>query len=155
MKKNLPLVIVTLLSALSLCLAQAEGAESKKDAGTDALAQKIIDNSRATWEAYKSRNVSTIKEYTAEDYASYGSTGPSDLKQDIAGINDKSLTIEAYTIDDPKVTMATKDVAILRYKNDLKGTVQGKPLKPAYVTEVWVKRGGKWQIVSYQETPMN
>jgi Domain of unknown function (DUF4440) len=156
MKKNLPLVIVTLLSALSLCMAQTEGtSESKtKSAGGDVLAQRIIDNSRATWEAYKSRNVSTIKEYTAEDYASYGLTGPSDLKQDIATISDKSLTIEAYTIDDPKVTMATKDVAILRYKNDLKGTAQGKPLKPAYITEVWVNRGGKWQIVSYQETPL-
>ena len=154
MKKNLPLFIVTLLSALSLCMAQTEGAESKKDAGGDALAQKIIDSSRATWEAYKSRNVSTIKEYTAEDYASYGLTGPSDLKQDIATITDKSLTIEAYTIDDPKVTMATKDVAILRYKNDLKGTIQGKPLKPCYVTEVWVNRGGKWKIASYQETPL-
>jgi hypothetical protein len=150
MKKNLPLFIVTLLAAFHLCLAQAEGAESKKDA----LAQKIIDNSRANWEAYKSRNVSALKEYTAEDYESYAVTGPSNRQQDIAGITDKSLTVEAYTIDDPKVTVATKDVAILRYKCDLKGTIQGKPLKPCYVTEVWVNRGGKWQIVSYQETPL-
>jgi hypothetical protein len=155
MKKNILFVTVTLLAALSLCIAQTQGtSESKtKGAGGDVLAQKIIEISRATWEGYKNRNVSTIKEYTAEDYASYGSTGPSNLKQDIADITDKSLSIEAYTIDDPKVTMATKDVAILRYKNELKGTAQGKPLKPAYVTEVWVNRGGKWQIVSYQETP--
>ena len=146
MKKTLLLVIVTLSVALSLCITQASVGED--------VAQKIIDNSKATWEAYKSGNIAGIKEYTAEDYASYGATGPSDLKQDIAQITAKSLTIDAYTIDDPKVTMATKDVAILRYKNQLKGTAQGKPLKPCYVTEVWVDHGGKWKIVSYQETPL-
>jgi hypothetical protein len=150
MTKNLSLVIVTLLVTVGLCMAQTGSMQS---AGGD-VAQKIIANSKATWEAYKSGNVSGIKEYTGEDYASYGATGPSDLKQDLAQITAKSLTIESYTIDDPKVAMATKDVAILRYKNQLKGTAQGKPLKSCYVTEVWVNRAGKWQIVSYQETPL-
>jgi hypothetical protein len=155
MKNNLSLFTVTLLAALGLCMAQTESAsESKTKSAGDVLAQRIIENSRATWEGYKSRNVSTVKKYTAEDYVSYGLTGPSNLQQDIAGLTDKSLTIESYTITDPKVTMATKDVAILRYKADLKGTIQGKPLKPVYATEIWVNRGGKWQIVSYQETPL-
>jgi ketosteroid isomerase-like protein len=144
MKKNLSLFIVTLLVTLSLCMAQTESS----------LAQKIVENSKATWEAYKSRNVSALKEHAADDYASFAVTGPSNLQQDIAGLTDKSITIEAYTITDPKVTMATKDVALLRYKCELNGTIQGKPLKPAYVTEVWVNRGGKWKIVSYQETPL-
>ncbi len=33
----------------------------------------------------------------------------------------EKLTIESFTIDEPKVTWATKDVAMLRYKCDLKG----------------------------------
>jgi len=48
--------------------------------------------------------------------------------------------------------MATNDVAILRYKCNLKGSMEGKKFKPSYATEVWVNRGGKWMIVSYQET---
>lgn len=151
MKKDLPLFIVTLFAVLTICMAQTGASESN---GGNVLAQKIIENSRSTWEAYKNRNISALKEYTAEDYASFAVPGPSNLQQDIAGLTDKSITIEAYTITDPKVTMATKDVAIHRYKCELKGTIQGKPLQPAYVTEVWVNRGGKWQIVSYQETPL-
>src|SRR5262245_43180781 len=147
MKKNLLFVFVTLLAALSFCVAQIKSADAED------VSQKIIDNSKATWEAYKTGNVSAIKEYTGEDYASFGLTGPSNLQEDLASITNKSLTIQSYTIDEPKVTMAAKDVAILRYKNDLKGTMQGKPLEPCYVTEVWVKRGDKWKIVSYQETP--
>jgi hypothetical protein len=65
------------------------------------------------------------------------------------------LTIESYTLDDPKVLKITKDVAILRYKCDLKGSFDGKTFKPVYATEVWVNRGGKWQIVSYSETPVS
>src|SRR5262245_54096604 len=105
MKKHLFFVILTYFAVLSLSIAQTQGT---KNAGGDALTQKIIDHSRATWEAYKNRNVSAIKEYAAEDYASFGLTGPSNLKLDLAGINDKSLVVESYTIEDPKVTMATK-----------------------------------------------
>ncbi len=155
MRKNLPLVLVTLLALATLCTAQT-GATSKsksKNAGGSSLDQMIIGKSRETWEAYKSRNIAAIKALTAEDYVAYTLTGPSNLQQDIATID--KLTIESYTIDDPKVSMATKDVAILRYKCDLKGSFDGKPFKPVYGTEVWVNRGGKWQIVSYTETPVS
>jgi hypothetical protein len=152
MRKTLPLIVITLLAIASLF-----GAASRASAQTTAKAadsdQTIIDNSRATWEAYKSRNIAAMKALTAKEYASNAVTGPSTLQQDIDTID--KLTIESYTIDEPKVTWVTKDVAILRYKAALKGSYEGKPFGPAYATEVWVKRGGKWQIVSYQETPVN
>jgi hypothetical protein len=113
----------------------------------------IVEKSRATWEAYKNRNIGAMKALTGDDYASYALTGASNLKQDIDTID--KLTIEAYTIDDPKVSWVTKDVAILRYKCNLKGSYDGKPFAPVYATEVWVNRGGRWQIVSYQETPVS
>lgn len=156
MKKNLTLVVITLLAAAALCIAQT-GATLKsksKNAGGNSLDHMIINKSKETWEAYKSRNVAAMKALTAKDYVSNPLSGPSNLQQDIATI--EKLTIESYTIDDPKVSMATKDVAILRYKCDQKGSFDGKPLiSPVYATEVWVNRGGKWQIVSYSETPVS
>ncbi len=155
MRKNLPLVVITLLAAATLCIAQTDATSKSKskNVGGSTFDQMIIGKSRATWEAYKSRNIAAMKALTAEDYVAYALTGPSNLQQDIATID--KLTIESYSIDDPKVSMATKDVAILRYKCDLKGSFDGKPFKPVYATEVWVKRGGKWQIVSYTETPVS
>jgi Domain of unknown function (DUF4440) len=152
MRKTVPLVVITLLAVASLSGARtAATAKSKpKPAGSD---QMIISNSRATWEAYKSRNIAAIKALTAKEYVSFTVAGPSNLKQDIDTI--EKLTIESYTIDEPKVTWVTKDVAILRYKCDLKGSYDGKQFGPVYATEVWVNRGGKWWIVSYQETPMS
>jgi hypothetical protein len=154
MRKNRPLVVITLLATATLCIAQT-GATSKsnsKDAGGKSLDQMIISKSKETWEAYKSRNIAAMKALTAQDYVSNPLSGPSNLQQDIATID--KLTIESYRIDDPKVTMVTKDVAILRYKCDQKGSFDGKPfISPVYSTEVWVNRGGKWQIVSYTESP--
>ncbi len=155
MRKNLPLVVITLLAAATLCFAQTE-ADSKaksKNAGGNSLDQMIMNKSKETWEAYKSKNIAAMKALTAEDYVSYSQAGPSNLQQDIATID--KLNIESYTLDDPKVSMATKDVALFRYKCDLKGSFDGKPFKPVYATEVWVNRGGKWQIVSYTETPVS
>jgi len=149
MRKNLPLVLLILMAATTLCIAQTDA--TKPNQASKNLDQKLIDNSRATWEAYKSKNVAAIKALTAEDYVSYTLAGPSNLKQDLDTIG--KLNIENYTIDDPKVTWATKDVAILRYRCDLKGSMEGKTFVPVYSTEVWVNRGDKWQIVSYQETP--
>ena len=154
MRKNFPLIVFSLLAVATLCIAQT-GATSKsrsqKEGGS--IDQAIVGKSRETWEAYKSRNIAAMKALTGEDYASNALTGPSNLQQDIATID--KLTIESYTLDDPKVSWATKDVAILRYKCDLKGSYDGKPFGPVYATEVWVNRGGKWQIVSYSETPVS
>jgi hypothetical protein len=153
MRTKLSLVVATLLAATTLCIAQTGAPSKSKQAGKSRSDQMLIDNSRATWEAYKSRNIPAIKALTAEDYVSYTLAGSSNLQQDIATI--EKLTIESYTLDEPKVTWATKDVAILRYRCDLKGSFDGKPFQPVYATEVWVNRGGKWLIISYTETPVS
>ena len=152
MRKKLAVVVITLLvaAALSTKVRSAVSNISANSAqGTD-LDRTIIGKSKEVWEAYKSKNVAAIKALSGEDYVSYTQAGPSNLQQDIATID--KLTIESYTLDDPKVMKPTKDVAILRYKCDLKGSMDGKPFRPVYATEVWVNRGGKWQIVSYSET---
>lgn len=115
--------------------------------------QMLVANSRAVWEAYKSRNTAAMRALTADEYVSHTQAGPSDLKRDIETIG--KLTIEAFTIDDPKVTWVTEDVAILNYKCDLRGSFEGKPFKPVYASEVWVNRGGNWRIISYAETPLS
>ena len=105
-KKNyFPLIAIALLAVASLGITQTA---AKTKTNRDKM---IVEQSRATWEAYKTRNVAAMKALTGDDYASNAVTGPSNLKMDIDTID--KLTIEAYTIDDPKVSWVTKDVAIL------------------------------------------
>ena len=155
MRKKLSLIVVALLVTATLCIFGIDGAaksQPKSGEGKD-FDQMIMNRSKEVWEAYKSRNVAAIKALSGEDYASFTQAGPSDLKQDIATID--KLNIESYSVDNAKVSKATKDVAILRYKCDLKGSFEGKTFGPVYATEVWVNRGGKWVIVSYSETPVS
>jgi hypothetical protein len=150
--KVVPLALVSLLTASALCIAQADASSKSKakPPGAGHSDQMLVDNSRAVWEAYKSRNTAAMRALTADEYVAHTQEGPSNLKQDIDTI--QKLTIESYSIDEPKVTWVTKDVAILNYKCALKGSYEGKPFKPVYATEVWVNRGGKWRIISYTET---
>ncbi|HUE83922.1 MAG TPA: nuclear transport factor 2 family protein [Pyrinomonadaceae bacterium] len=150
-RKNL-FILTAVVVAIPLCLAQIISAakSSTNNQAENSLDQMIVGKSRETWEAYKTRNIGAIKALAAPEYGAFTQTGPSNLQEDIANI--QKLTIASYTIDEPRVSRVTKDVVILRYRCDLKGSFDGKPFVPVYATEVWVNRGGKWQIVSYQET---
>ena len=150
--KAVSLALVSLLAASALCIAQTDATSKSKakSSGAGHSDQMLVNNSRAVWEAYKSRNTAAMRALTADEYVAHTQEGHSNLKQDIDTI--KKLSIEAFSIDDPKVTWVTKDVAILNYKCNLKGSYDGKPFKPVYATEVWVNRGGKWRIISYTET---
>ena len=158
MRMKLSFVVITVLMA-SLLLVDIGNAENPDTniatnvAGQNDFDQMIIKRSKEVWEAYKNRNVAAIKALTGEDYGAFTLAGPSNLQQDIATID--KLTIESYTLDEPKVSKPAKDVAILRYKCDLKGSFEGKPFRAVYATEVWVNRRGKWLIISYSETPVS
>ena len=114
--------------------------------------QSVIDNSRATWEGYKTKNVAAIKALTAPRYPP--SRCPARPISRRTSRRWASWEILSFTIDEPIVTWAGKNVAILRYKNDLKGSFDGKAFKPVYASEVWFNEGGKWRIISYTETPV-
>src|SRR5438093_4776972 len=103
MKHKFCLVFIALLAAAPLCLAQTNVTSKPKSqhAAGSHSDQILIDNSRSTWEAYKSRNIAAIKALTAEDYVTHAQEGPSNLQQDIDTI--EKLTIESFTIDEPKV----------------------------------------------------
>ena len=152
--KVVSIALASLLTASTLCIAQTDAAKSKSmHSAADHSDQMMVANSRAVWEAYKNRDTAAMKALTADEYVAHTQAGPSNLKQDVDTI--QKLTIEAFSIDDPKVTWVTKDVAILTYKCNLKGSYEGRAFKPVYATEVWVNRGGKWRIISYAESPLS
>ena len=139
-------------SSAAPCATPVAATPAAQPAAASRADQSVIDNSRATWEGYKTKNVAAIKALTAPRYSAFTLSGPSNLAQDIETMG--KLEILSFTIDEPIVTWAGKNVAILRYKNDLKGSFDGKAFKPVYASEVWFNEGGKWRIISYTETPV-
>ena len=126
MKRLLPLVVLTLLAATTICIAQT-GAPSKpksETTGGNSLDEMIISRSKQVWEAYKNRDTAAMKALTADEYVAHTQAGPSNLKQDVDTI--QKLTIEAFSIDQPKTKvlagklrdLGMSDVLILTDKLD-------------------------------------
>ena len=63
--------------------------------------------------------------------------------------------ISSYEMKGLQVIPLTKDVVLLTFRADIKGTFRGRKMaSKVRVVETWVKREGKWLQASYQTTPV-
>jgi len=115
-------------------------------------AQHVIGFERFSWESYKNRNSTGIDMIVADDYVGLFHGGLSTKSSDQQTL--AKLVIRSYSIEEPKVQFLGKDVAVLRYRNNLIGTYDGVPLasKPLFATAIYARRNGLWQLAGYQET---
>lgn len=93
--KVVPLVLVSLLTASALCIADATSKSKAKPPAAGHSDQMLVDNSRAVWEAYKSRNTAAMRALTADEYVAHTQAGPSNLKQDIDTIQNSRSRLTA------------------------------------------------------------
>ena len=94
------------------------------------------------------RDTSDSMAFTAPD----GST--SGKAEAIAGLKSGDLKYESSVLSDFKV-MQYGDTAVVTYQSVDKGSYKGQDISGTYRwTDVWVKHGGKWQIVAGQGTPV-
>jgi ketosteroid isomerase-like protein len=94
-------------------------------------------------------DASASERYLAETYIFTGPDGMVTNKaQNVADLKSGDLKFQSATLDDAKVNVYG-DTAIVTFASDDKGTYKGKDISgKTRWTDVFVKRGGKWQIVS-------
>ncbi len=105
--------------------------------------------------AFKDRDVAVIKQLTTPDHIAitpfYGE--PQARAEEIKSLPD--LKVTEYTEGKFNVRFLSKEVVLITYPLQVKGTFKGKKLfSKNYASSVWVKRGGKWLEAFYQETPV-
>jgi uncharacterized protein (TIGR02246 family) len=118
-------------------------------------AKEVERSVRAIQAAFNKGDVDTLKGLMTEDhvttltYARFANTA--DQLEVLS-----EFKFSEYKIDGLKVKALTNDVVLVSYQATIKGTYKGKEVpSPVQVTEVWVRRGGKWLQASYQETPLD
>jgi ketosteroid isomerase-like protein len=118
------------------------------------VAKEVETAVHAIQTAFNKGDVDTLKYLMSDDlvtiltYAHF-----SNAADQLKALSDWKFS--EYKIDELKVKVLTRDVALASYKAAIKGTYQGKEVpSPVRVAEVWVKRDGRWVQASYQETPM-
>ena len=65
------------------------------------------------------------------------------------------LAVTRYTLDEPRVVALAPEAVLLTYRLTRQSSFKGQELPPSCdASSVWVRRGDRWLIAFYQETPL-
>jgi ketosteroid isomerase-like protein len=126
------------------------------DAPQDSASKDVEKALRALNEAFKNRDADAIQRLMTDNHVAITPyyRGPRTKAEQLKNLPDLKMT--EYTMGAVKVTLISKDIALITYPLTMKGTYQGKELAPKnYASAVWVLQNGKWLEASYQETAID
>lgn len=114
----------------------------------------IVALEKRAFEAWKNKDKRFFEEHMAEDGQYLDLNGAGGKAQYVQAIIDNNCTVNSYALDKTKVTMLSKDTALLTYRYTYDIVCGGKPeAGPLWASTVYVKRGGQWLIAFHQEIP--
>ncbi|HYW38927.1 MAG TPA: nuclear transport factor 2 family protein [Terriglobales bacterium] len=154
-------VVVCVLWLPSLALAQhptmpAKTGENRPSSSVSAdsgLKDMFESKIKVEWEALKNKDKTGYAEFLADDYEGVEVDGRGERNK-IQAVNElPSQNVFNYTLWGYKLTSLGPDAALVIYEV----TIQFPPKSQihysrVYISEIWVKRAGKWQELHYQET---
>ena len=141
-------VIALTLVALAFTLAPGQ---AKRD---DSAGAEIVALERRAFEAWKNKDKRYFEANMAEDGQYLDPEGVGGKAQYIRAIIDNNCTINSYALDKTKVTMLSKEAALLTYSYTYDIVCGGKPEAGVlWASTVYVKRGDRWLIAFHQEVP--
>ena len=142
------------LAASALVLAQAPEAKNAlpPTQDTEAVLMKMERDAAA---ALTKRDLAAFGGVLSDDAVVTGPDGAVQTKAQLLGdIKSGSLVIESTVISDMKVRVFG-EAAVVTYTTTDKGKYKGRDISGRYRwTDTFVRRGGKWQIVAGQGTPI-
>jgi hypothetical protein len=150
------------LAGLSgLALAQNPAASSKMgesrpsssvsaDAGLKDMFESKI---KVEWEAIKNRDQKAYGDLLADDYEGVEVDGGGERNK-IQAVNEMpQQNVLNYTLWGMKLVPLGPDAAFVIYESTMRFPPKAQiRFSRVYITELWMKRGGQWKEVHYQET---
>jgi ketosteroid isomerase-like protein len=148
------IMFVILLAAVSLALGQTES----QQAGKDSIAVQEVKEMTAKYrEALVQRDMTALKHIWADDYLFTNANGALLTKaQRLANLESGASGFESINPNDDEVNFRVYgDVVVVNSRVTLKGRYSGKETSGQFRSlHVWVRRGGGWQLVANQITPI-
>jgi hypothetical protein len=144
---HLILSLTVVLALPAITLAKEKGTSADVEATLKKIEQELVDT------IVKS-DTSAFEKYLASDYLGIGPDGVTQNKSELlADIKSGTLKLESSTLSEMKVQVTSPDMAVVVYRTTDKGAYKGKDVTGEYRwLDVFVKRGGKWQIAIDQGT---
>jgi hypothetical protein len=146
---HLLLTLAVSLALPMIAVAKEKGTDADVEATVKKIEQEILDG------ILKS-DTSALEKYLTSDYLGIGPDGATKSKSEfLSDVKSGTLKIESSTMSDIKVQVADPNMAVVVYRTNDKGTYKSKDVTGEYRwLDVFVKRGGKWQIAIDQGTPI-
>lgn len=143
------MLLVFALAVPVLTLAQQQSKAEK-----EVLA--VVEEIRQAYFKGGSEILAILDKYIADDYVRISGRGELNSKADIQnGWKSGALKIESFEFSDLKAHTYGKTVVIVEGIETGKGTYLGRPWAGANrFSRVFVKQGGIWKNVQYQDTPI-
>jgi ketosteroid isomerase-like protein len=123
------------------------------NSGETETIREIVDMERQAKEASLRRDAEFPLRALADDYVAITPLGQVTTKQEaISARRSGQLRYESMNVSDMVVRLYG-DTAVVTARADVKGHQLGEDFSGPYrYTRVWVRRNGRWQMVSYQAT---
>ena len=159
MRTYFVLAFVSGLMALALAqepTASANSGHASQFGGVSedsALKEMFEARIKVEWEAVKNKDKKAYAELLADDYQGVEADGRGERNR-IQALNELANgNVSSYTLWGYKLIPLGSDAAFVIYEV----TMQFPPksvvrFSRVYITELWVKRGGQWKELHYQET---
>jgi hypothetical protein len=142
------------MSGSTIIAAGATNASSDKASRAGDVGATLINLEKQSWVAWKAHDGAYFSSFLSDDHVDVSARGATDKANVVAGVAGPFCSVESYAVDGFQVTRLSQDAALLVYHAQQKTTCAGVPVpSPAWVSSLYIKRGGRWLNAVFQQTP--
>ena len=125
-------------------------------AGPTATEQKLINLEKQSWAAWQKMDDRFWDRFLSDDHIEIsGYVGATGKAAVIGGIRSKVCRVNSYAVDHFTFRQLDARNAVLVYRAEQDTACGGiKVPSPVWATSVYQLRGGRWQNVLYEHTPL-
>jgi ketosteroid isomerase-like protein len=146
--KRMSMITVLVLAAMAAVSAQEAGKEPVHDA------HEVVKKLEREWmEAYVKRDADFLERYLSDDYTgTYPDGTVLDKKGEIESVKSGAVVLTEMKPREMRVRTYA-DAAVITGRSTINAKLNGQDVSGEYrFTDVWVKRGDRWQAVASQVT---
>ncbi len=148
--------IVALTSFFGLVALPQKIGQGAEAAGASPVRSIVEKKIREAWQDFKAKKADAYAALLDDDFTAVEIDGkdPHDKKASVAEVT--AGTLNSYSLNDLKVIPLGANSALATYTANTDGTMpDGRKVHGTVaVTEIWVRRAGKWKNLRYHESEL-